>query len=71
MTMANIKHLKKAGVKMNKAITQQEAHENLRKDLWIKVYVAYVSSSNSIKISGACAWADTALQRFDERFKGR
>jgi hypothetical protein len=54
---------------MDKDLTIKERHENFRKKLWCDVYVAYVSSDNSIHRDGAKNWADTALQRFDERFK--
>lgn len=51
-----------------KDLTQEENHENLRKDFWCKVYVSYVSSANAVKEDGAYKWADIALKRFDERF---
>ena len=44
-------------------------HKDIRKKLWIDVYVAYVGAANAIKPDGAKEWADIALQRFDERFK--
>jgi hypothetical protein len=43
--------------------------ESTRMKLWCDVYIAYVSSANATKNDGACAWADIALKRFDERFK--
>lgn len=45
-----------------------KGHEQQRKELWCRVYVAYVTASNSTEIDGATAWADKALERFDERF---
>ena len=54
---------------MEKNLSQKEMHENFRKELWCKVYVAYVSAANAIQIDGASSWADIALERFDERFK--
>ena len=53
---------------MEKDLTQEELHENCRKELWIKVYIAYVSAANATKEDGASKWADIALKRFDERF---
>jgi lysozyme family protein len=53
---------------MDKDLTKEERHEILRKEFWSKIYVAYVSSDNSINNDGAFKWADIALQRFDERF---
>lgn len=47
----------------------KEAHEQIRKDLWVKVAIAYVNSSNSTKIRHAKEWADEILSDFDERFK--
>lgn len=44
-------------------------HEDIRKEIWVKVYVAYVSASNSISVNGAAKWADQALKEFDSRFK--
>jgi len=52
----------------HKDITQSEEHENIRKKLWIDIYVAYVAAPNSINDDGAYVWADIALKRFDERF---
>ena len=43
-------------------------HNELRKQLWCDVYVAYVSASNSTSSSGAKNLADQALKCFDERF---
>jgi hypothetical protein len=56
---------------MEKDLTQEEIHENLRKELWSKVYIAYVSSANATKDDGAAKWCDIALQRFDERFSNK
>lgn len=44
-------------------------HEQIRKQLWCDVYVAYVGAGNSTNSDGAHRWADIALERFDERFK--
>jgi hypothetical protein len=55
----------------NKDIDYKEEHQNLRKKLWIDVYVAYVSSANAIKSDGASHWSDIALERFDERFEDK
>lgn len=44
-------------------------HEELRKELWVRVYVACVQSSNSTSKYGAIRWADQALADFDSRFK--
>ena len=54
---------------MEKDLTQEEIHENLRKQLWCNVYVAYVSAANATKEDGASKWCDIALKRFDEQFK--
>ena len=51
-----------------KDLTEQERNELLRKQLWIDVYVAYVSAAKSIYKDGAYVWADIALRRFDETF---
>ena len=41
----------------------------LRKRLWVDVYIAYVSTPNSYNRDGGYVWADKALERFDEQFK--
>ena len=46
-----------------------EEHKLTRKKLWIDVFVAYTSSSNSTSKNGGATWADFALKEFDERFK--
>ncbi len=48
---------------------EEIANEQLRKKLWIDVYVAYVSSSNSTNKEGGASWADHALECFDKKFK--
>lgn len=53
----------------DKDITQEEKHQNFRKQLWCNVYTAYVGADNATKNDGAFIWADIALKRFDERFK--
>ena len=53
----------------NKDIDYKEEHQNIRKNLWINVYIAYVGAANAIKEDGATKWCDIALKRFDERFK--
>lgn len=53
---------------MDKDLTQEERHDNFRKELWCNVYVAYVSAANATNKDGASNWADIALKRFDERF---
>ena len=52
----------------SKDIDYKEEHKNLRKQIWIDVYVAYVGAANATNPDGASTWADIALQRFDERF---
>lgn len=52
-----------------KDIDYKEEHQNIRKKLWIDVYVAYVGAANAINKDGASQWADIALKRFDERFE--
>lgn len=47
----------------------KEEHELVRKELWIRVAVAYVQSSNSTSKEYASTWADRVLDDFDERFK--
>ena len=42
--------------------------EQLKKELWVKVYVAYVESSNSTISTGAAKWADVAVDEFVKRF---
>lgn len=54
---------------MEKDVNYELQHENLRKKLWIDVYVAYVGSSNAVNNDGAASWADISLKKFDERFK--
>lgn len=54
---------------IHKDIDYKEEHENIRKQLWMNVYVSYVGAANSMNKDGAAVWADIALQRFDERFK--
>lgn len=53
----------------DKDLTQEEKHENYRKELWCKIYVAYVSAANATDKNGAKVWADIALEEFDKRFK--
>lgn len=56
--------------KLIKAIKKE--HSFVRRDLWINVACAYVSSSNSADKESAAKWADQILNDFDERFqKGR
>lgn len=52
-----------------KDIDYKEEHQNIRKKLWMDVYVAYVGAANATMKDGAASWADVALARFDERFK--
>lgn len=54
---------------MEKDLTKKEIHENFRKELWCKVYIAYVSAANATKIDGGSVWADAALEKFDKRFE--
>jgi len=49
--------------------SQEKQHENLRKKLWIDVYVAYCSTPNSLNNDGGYIWANNAIKRFDEQFK--
>lgn len=44
-------------------------HEQLRKELWIKVAVAVAGASNASYVSSMTSWADEALKEFDKRFK--
>ena len=46
-------------------------YETMRAELWCSVYVAYVGASNSTESKGAGNWADSAVTKFDERFKER
>lgn len=41
--------------------------QELKRNLWCNVYVAYVGSSSSVK-NNAKVWADNAVQEFEERF---
>lgn len=54
---------------MEKNLTEKERHENFRKKLWCKVYLAYALAPNAINVDRGKDWADKALERFDERFK--
>jgi len=36
-------------------------------DLWKKVAIAYVGSSNTVHVKGAANWADTVVKAFRER----
>ncbi len=54
---------------MAKKLSKNEIHQNYRKELWSKVYIAYVSSSNSTSENAGSKWADIALSEFDKRFK--
>jgi len=47
----------------------KEEHDITRKKLWIDIFVAYTSSSNSTSREGGSKWADEALKQFDVRFK--
>lgn len=44
-------------------------HEQIRKELWINIYIAYVGDANAVNQNGGKNWADIALKEFDERFK--
>ena len=46
----------------------EQEHDLIRKELWIKVAVAYVSASNSASKEGAAEWANQVLKDFDKVF---
>ena len=46
-------------------------HEQIRKELWVKMAYAYVNSSNSTDKDRAAIWADKILEDFDKRFKNK
>lgn len=41
--------------------------QELKRNLWCNVYVAYVGSSSSVR-NNAEVWADKAVKEFEERF---
>ncbi|WP_395652648.1 hypothetical protein [Brevundimonas sp.] len=51
--------------------TYSDEDLELRKRLWVDVYIAYVSTPNSYNRDGGHVWADKALERFDEQFKNK
>lgn len=44
-------------------------HNELKKQLWMRVVVAYVASSNSMSSGGASKWANKIVDDFDDTFK--
>ncbi len=68
LAISDTNHLKNNKM-TNKDIDYKEEHQNIRKKLWMDVYVAYVGAANSTYKEGAANWADTALEKFDARFK--
>ena len=44
-------------------------HERLRRELWVKVAVAYASTENSMIPDKMEFWANTAVDAFDAKFK--
>ena len=60
-----------AGAKWQQERSYSDYNLELRKRLWIDVYIAYVSTPNSYNRDGGYVWADKALERFDEQFKNK
>ena len=57
------------GAKWQQERSYSQDDLELRKKLWVDVYIAYVSTPNSYNRDGGYVWADKALERFDEQFK--
>lgn len=50
------------------AKAEEKAHEAYRRELWVRVWVAYAAAGNSTNATRADTWADHALKEFDSRF---
>lgn len=51
--------------------TQEKDQNEIRKQFWMDVYVAYVGSHNTVRKDAAKEYADLALKAFDERFSNQ
>ena len=47
----------------------QEEHEKQKRELWVKMLIAYAGSSNSTRYSVGAEWADKAVKSYDDRYK--
>jgi len=48
-------------------IKDKRTHQEVRRDLWCSVAVAFTGASNSTSKSGATNWADHVLHEFDKK----
>ena len=49
-------------------MSNKKAHELMRRDVWTRAAVAYISASNSSNKEYAGYWANAALEAFDRQF---